>query len=404
MKRFLVIALSVSLALTAGLAVPANADVAYEVVDLTDIWSTTHPLAASVETWEGTALNNAGDIGGTARTVDGGSFAFVWNEESGFRDLSGIASATEVTAMNELGQVVVRNYGPSDLGTALLWNPSGELIPIIDNSGTDPDPGYITAYGMNDLGHVVGRVLYEAETAGFFWDGSEFSVLHGPEGWAVPRHALAYDVNNCGQVVGRANSQDDGDSRGCQWTVLDSGEWTRDELAGNVPAGIARRVNDSGDVVGTCPSTNPDSINPTLCRWTDEGFEELGGFNAGTIPRSINESGTIVGLTNSATIIWSDDGELEWLTDLRDHAFRWTAADGMQILNDLIEPMPVWKHLYEATAVNDLDFMLVRGRSLLPDVIGSRQFLLRPVPEPSTVSALAAIMFTTIIIRTRRNS
>lgn len=402
MKRFLMLALFVSLAASAPFASPVRAEVAYEVVDLTEIWSTTHPLADSVETWEGTALNNTGDIGGTARTVDGGSFAFVWNEATGFRDLSGIASATEVTAMNELGQVVVRNYGPSDLGSALLWSPTGELVPIIDNSGTHPDPGYITAYGMNDLGQVVGRVLYEAETAGFFWDGSEFSVLHGLEGWVAPRHAVAYDVNNHGEVVGWVKPQEGQPACAYSWSRSDFGEWVSQELVGDVSAGIARRVNDSGDIVGTCPSTNPDSINPSLCRWTDEGFEELGGFNAGTIPRSINESGTIVGLTNSATIIWSDDGELEWLTDLTGYAYRWTETDRMQVLNDLIEPMPVWKHLYEATAVNDFDFMLVRAQSLSPDVPGSRQFLLYPVPEPGVAWGLVVLFFTTIVIRTRR--
>ena len=379
MKRFLVLALFVSLAPVVGLVVPANADVAYEVVDLTEIWSTTHPLAESIRSWESVGLNDAGDIAGTASTVDGGSFAFVWNEESGFRDLSGIGFSTIACAINQPGQVAVASRTGDHSQIAHLWNPAGDLVPIVpDDRDFGAGWSFISPREITDLGQVVG-VVYAEQTGGFFWDGTEMTVLYGPDG--PIEYTQIEGIDGDGRLVGFAMSDGDWRLFPCIWTRDDAGAWAVEELDSPSPHAIALHVNDSGVITGTCAAIETPATNPVLCRWADGEFLEIGALGNGATPSFIDDSGMIGGCTDDAV-------------SLRTHAFLWTEEDGLQDLNDIVTIDSGW-YLRYARDANSSGVLLAQGASD-PPVATYRELLLRPVPEPGLllcVATLASVLF-----------
>jgi probable HAF family extracellular repeat protein len=143
-----------------------------------------------------------------------GSFATLWtNGEPAHLKKNAVAHA-----INELGHVV---GGTSD-SRALLWI-----------NGIEEDLGEGVAYGINDIGQVVG----DFDGNAFLWEKGmaiEIGTLGGEE-------SFAYDINNTGQVVG-ASTIADGSLHAFIWEngiMTDLGE------------GEAFAINNAGQVVGS---------------------------------------------------------------------------------------------------------------------------------------------------------
>lgn len=175
--------------------------------------------------------------------------------------------------INETGQVA----GTGGYAGAFFWD-KGELVTIAN--------GYNDrAYGMNNLGQVVGVTNYNV----FFWDNGEYLNL-GKFGGS---NAQGRAINDSGQIVG-------------YWDAY--AVFFKDGDVNEIVPGVAIGINNSGEVVGS-HSVNGKLSNERAFLYSNEvitNFELGGGISRAY---GINESGQVVGCARS--------------TDGKYHAFFW---------------------------------------------------------------------------------
>ena len=215
-----------------------------------------------------TAVNNNGQVVGTADTTNGGLLhgqwdAFSWTQAGGMIDLGtlggGGTEISDATAVNDNGQVV----GDSTNGTmsqedwnsyAFSWTQAGGMVDL----GTLPGWEESSPNAVNNNGQVAGFTFspQSSLTDAFSWTQTGGMVNLG----TLPGQtsALAVAVNNNGQVVGNSGLR-------VSWTqaggMID---------IGTLPGGSfseAAAVNDNGQVVGV--ADNASSEDPFL--WTQSG-------------------------------------------------------------------------------------------------------------------------------------
>jgi probable HAF family extracellular repeat protein len=151
-------------------------------------------------------INNAGQVVGSSQTADGDSFvgqrAFLWYDGT-MANLGALAdSSSSASAINSAGQVAGASQTRADGPThAVVWD-GGQIIDLGTLGG---EHGQSWAYGINDVGQVVGSVLTaDGVLHAFVWDGERMVDL-GTLGGA---RSAAYDINSAGQVVGYAETSD----------------------------------------------------------------------------------------------------------------------------------------------------------------------------------------------------
>ncbi|MEN6451202.1 MAG: PEP-CTERM sorting domain-containing protein [Thermoguttaceae bacterium] len=306
------------------------------------------------------------------------------------------------TDINENGQIV----GTAQTGSAnhaFLYSNG-----VMSELGTLSPGGNSNAYGINNLGQVVGGSCNDACV---FSNGTitDLSALPG-----FTAH-VAYDINDLGQVVGMSDPVP-GYSWGCAY-LYSGGTMT---LLGTLPGygfrSYAESVNNSGQVVGTSLSSNNtwhaflydkgqlkdlgalpgcafssasainsrgqvvgDSGNVNSPTWShgfiyDSGkMTDLGviaGFTYETTPSGINDLGQVVGYCMRSS-------------DYLHHAFLY--CDGtITDLNTMIDGNSGWTLEY-ATAINNSGWIVGYGVNSAGQ---SHAFLLTPVPEPATLALL----------------
>jgi probable HAF family extracellular repeat protein len=200
--------------------------------------------------------------------------------------------------VNNHGQVVGRT-----LSHAFLWE-SG----VMHDLGTLPGGSYSEAFGINDLGQVVGWstiddatcTLFDGCWHAFLWENGTMTDLGGLDSRF---QSYAYSINNRGQIVGISATGDypTGTWRAVMWdhgTVTDLGEVSG---ATNM---YAHGINDRGMVSGSFDG--PDGQRAVL--WAN-GVPTLLNFGASfNDGAKINNAGAIAGFGQPAgrthAVLW----------------------------------------------------------------------------------------------------
>lgn len=150
------------------------------------------------------ALNEQGQVVGSAELSSGSPHAFLW-KNGAMQDLGTLGGDASIAYdINESGQVVGTSTLASGVWHAFLWE-DGSMRDL----GALPGHALSVAQAINDRGEVVGYSRRSAadlaSSTGVIWaDGSLRSLSTGVRDRALWRITDARDINNRGQIVGQA--------------------------------------------------------------------------------------------------------------------------------------------------------------------------------------------------------
>lgn len=205
------------------------------------------------------------------------------------------------------------------------------------------EPGRVLLQAINNKGHVLGWLdtFYQDEPdrpprktrKSFLWREGQFTEIAAADSGKFQ----AYGLNDLGQVVGRATSPD-GEHGFHAWLWHDGQLTALGTLGGY---SIPQAINASGQIVGVSQSDEDGEENPVHgFLWENGTMINLDGTSEvqESRPLAINRHGQIVGQSNT-----EDD---------QTYGFLW--HDGqMHNLNELVAPGSNWD-ITEAVSINDL--------------------------------------------------
>jgi probable HAF family extracellular repeat protein len=317
---------------------------------------------------------------------------------------------TWATAINSRNQVVgVSTKQSSYINHATLWQ-------IVEGEWVATDLGSLgglqgsTAYGINDLGVVVGSsYLANGNLHAFSWD--PVGLIQDLEA-AYSNNMGAYAINRQGEVAGwfwpsGANEhpcrwlpgqphEPLGTATGRAWAINDRGEKAGHAVVAShdhaflwYPGGstdlgtlvggfnsFAYGINNPGQVVGKLDLMVGGNLVEHAVIWNEGVPADLGTLGAApSEARAINSRGQVVGKSKDIYGTY--------------RAFIWEAGTGMRSLRDLIPPAQQYHwNLSEATGINNNGFIVGTG---MHDGV-KRAFLLTPVRRPSVSGALLLLL------------
>lgn len=227
-----------------------------------------------------TGLNNQQEVVGTCH-VDGNPRAFLWDQRTGFTYFENAEGHRTVpTGINARGEVVGFFYVSTSEGQrshGFLRCSDGSIL-----SFDPPGSRETYAHGVNDSGEIVGAYVDSLRTTrGFIRDSNgSFESIDAPEAASTSPTA----VNNKGEIAGYFMTTGIGD-RG----FIRHADRTFLVLE---PDGIQpKSMNDSGALVGL---TRVGGF-VHLAGQSLQGLEHPACQGSCTIPTGINENGDIVG-------------------------------------------------------------------------------------------------------------
>lgn len=275
-----------------------------------------------------TAINFFGEVAGLSGTADGDEHAVLFTLHHPVQDLGVLPKATSSDAygLNDFGVVVGDSSSSSGFDHAFLWTSFSRMIDL----GTLPGGSISRATSVNDAEVIVGYSTINKNQQihtyhAFLW--IPFGGIHDLGTLPGDDNSYAYSVNQFGHIAGESLLSTAGNDRAVVWY---------------------------GSLV----------------------IKDLGLLTGGTISvaNALNDSDVVVGFADYA----GSEGAI--------HAFVWTAATGMQDLNDLIPANSGWT-LLEATGIN------MRGQIVGTGLIQGDEhaFLLTPkYGNPAIARASAA--------------
>lgn len=267
-------------------------------------------------------------------------------------------------------------------------NDAGQVISVsstIDASGTYT-ASYLWTNGTSQpLGSYVNAINDSGHTAGY----DEWDLIRSPliDGGAIPGilgEGEAWGINNLGQVVGVVAT-----SAG-PWHAFryDSGTIT-DLTPSWTGASIGMAINLSGQIV-----VNQDAIEGSSYLWDDGVMTPTGLWNA----RAISDSGQTLGWNVGGPAIWRD-GVTTQITVLPGRSVSWLS--GINKNGQVVGSFADGGFLWEDGVMSDINSLIDGSPGLTIDrvggindngqIIASSSYgvvLLAPVPEPSCLAAL----------------
>jgi probable HAF family extracellular repeat protein len=261
------------------------------------------------------AINDHGQVVGTSRTTGGLSeHAFSWTRAGGMIDLGAPGDAVSVaTGVNNKGHVTGRIIFDEYVFDAFYWTPSGGMLDLGTFGGSRSQPNDI-----NDENQVVGWSFVDGDAAmrGFSWTPAsgmvDLKTLGGTNSGAAA-------VNEHGEIVGWSFMPGDRLTHAVLWTpsgrMIDLGTLDGEQSG-------ATDVNDSGQVVGSIYWDSTRTYH--AFSWTAEG--------------GMVDLGTLGGASSQATAVNNRGQVLGWSNDAGGiiHPFVWTESDGMIDLGSLL--------------------------------------------------------------------
>ena len=265
-------------------------------------------------TSEATAINDLGQVVGTAEAADGGLRPFLWNPDGG--GMIGLETPpcpgeARATAINNHGRIAGYWYCTDGGYRAFSWE-NGQLmaLPPLDGGGENS-----TAYGINDLGQIVGTAVVPDNShyrAAVVWsDGGVVLLAPAP---TYHTDYTATGINENGEMVGWEYYTGSSFSstavlwKGGKLEVLPRPGTSQSAISG--PQEQANAINDLGLIVGeSVPSGGGTGSRAVI--WENKQPRLLGGGRA----FAINNAGLIVGAqkdrgTDRAQL-WRDGGQLD---------------------------------------------------------------------------------------------
>jgi probable HAF family extracellular repeat protein len=297
----------------------------------------------------GFAINNLGDVVGCSdtQTTEGypctglvpGQHAFYWHKGNGLRDLSTLPGATVSGAIGVNDSSVVVGYSnvkgqPATNFVATQWSATGAITSL----GALPGGASSAAFVINSAGEAAGdSFLSDGAVDATSWAGSKIKNL-GSLPRAIFTAGLA--INDNGEIAGESvfSYGPPFTSHGFRW----NGSKMKDlgTLTGGVTS-IANAINSLGVIVGQSDGTATGGLWHAVSWNAANNIQDLGVLPGGnySIAFGVNDSGVVVGYGNISTNA--------------PHAMVWTAAQGMQDLNNLIPANTGWV-LINANAINNV--------------------------------------------------
>jgi hypothetical protein len=382
---------------------------------------------------QASAINNAGlSVGYASAYVSGeyrGERAVRWN--------SGVTTAMQLGHLgvgiggfsyafafdvNESGTIAGSSEkfvsGVSTGSRGVRWNSSGTAATELGHLGLfSAGFTYAYAYGINDLGTVVGvsdkpapNGMDTLGTRAVRWNaGSTTAVELGNLGTDVNGNtgSTAYDVNNSGTVVGIAFKHESGVYVGQRAVRWEGGSTVATELEtlgidnSGVGLSYASGINDDGTVIGT--STKYEG-------GVDMGLRAVKWNSTSTSPTELGNLGTdSLGFTRSEALGLNDDNLVvgnarKYVSGVNvgTRAVLWRENGAAVDINRFIDPASGWL-LESAQAISGGGW--IKGVGLFdPDGASgqaaySRLFLIQ-IPEPGTWTAI--LLMGCVVISYRR--
>jgi probable HAF family extracellular repeat protein len=240
------------------------------------------------------AINDAGQVTGYSQDGDGNLLAFLFSRAQPTVSLGTLdgASTSEAFGINSRGTVVGDSQsGPRNHRPVMFSNGSVQDLGI---GGSNQPDDLETAYAINDAGQIVGTHLAEnnAFHAFVFSNGkvTDLATLGGANG-----EALA--INKNGQIAGDSDTREGSPHA---FVFVHSQLKDLGTLPGFDSASYARGINNSGDIVGE--SDSPSRKRAFLYTQgrlfaLDELVENLSeaGFTSLDVAYGISNQGWIVG-------------------------------------------------------------------------------------------------------------
>lgn len=236
--------------------------------------------------------------------------------------------------LNNRGVVVGTSTGADSVNQAVVWK-RGTVKRLPGTWGVDS-----AAFGVNDRGHVVGRI---GTTAVLWKHGRAIRLSALPGG----SRTQAEDISDRGLVVGTSNA---GDSAGVVPVVWWRGKVRALATLPGRPNGSAQDVNERGDVVGSL------GVAVLWHRGVPEALPSLVG-DTGSQARGVNDKAVAVGYSvgpdhqplpvrcrrGAAELLPVPDGTE---TGIAEDVNRWSTTVGWVLADGRSRPALWWRGQY----------------------------------------------------------
>ena len=298
------------------------------------------------------------------------------------RDLGTISGSSYANSINNNGQVAGYAFVSRDVYHAVTWQ-NNTLIDLGTFGGVRS-----VANSINDNGDIVGTV-YISSSGGTraFLRQNEIATTFGLK---------ATDINNKGQIAGFASASPSG-----YHANLWEGNTNAD--LGTIEGGSyseAWGINENGDIVG---KSYTSSGNYRAFIWQNEEMTALSNLGMGSVARSINDNGQVVGyalINGYARAFTWQQGSVSYISGPESYA--WDINNkgeiaGQVFLSTTVCHACVWKDgvMLDLGTLGGLNIMALGinesgftcGAAEIAD--GTRHAVIwEPVPEPSSILAL----------------